>query len=66
MVEENANLKWKTCPQKTNNDTLNEETWICFPHMRSINVRIFGPMIQEVALKFSKSYGNEEFNASSG
>lgn len=45
---------------------MNEAVFRWFKEMRSINARISGPILQEVAKKFAKEFEIEDFQASAG
>jgi len=47
-------------------ENINKATLTWFQKMRSINARISGSMIQEVALEFASKFGNLSFKASNG
>lgn len=64
--EENENATRSRKIRKTSNYDINQASFEWFKRMRGMNARVSGPMLQEVALDFSKKLGVEKFTASNG
>jgi hypothetical protein len=53
-------------PNVTGNKEINEVVWEWFMNARSKNIHISGPMVESEALAVAKSFGYDQFKASTG